>query len=115
VVSPGRDVSGDSIGRKEVLSGGPRNALRVRGREITLSRLKEPIVNLEENIGKTVGRVRPVDYDRLVAQSRALMPRLPFPKGVYRFKSFEEANEWTEKHILAAAIKKRHGRQTNKI
>jgi hypothetical protein len=61
--------------------------------------VKEPVTNLQENIGKTVGRVRPVDYDQLVEMAKSLMPRLPFPKGVYRFKSFEEANEWTEKHI----------------
>jgi hypothetical protein len=76
--------------------------------------VKDPIVNLEENIGKTVGRVRPIDYDRLVEMAEAIMPGLPFPKGVYRFKSFEEANEWTEKHILAAAIKKQVARQKEK-
>jgi hypothetical protein len=76
--------------------------------------VKEPIINLQENIGKTVGRVRPVDYDSLVEQACALMPRLPFPKGVYRFKTFEEANEWMDRHILAAAIKKHRDRQTKK-
>jgi hypothetical protein len=81
--------------------------LRAIGGEVRLGQVKEPIINLQENIGKTVGRVRPVDYDRLVENARALMPRLPFPKGVYKFKSFEEADEWMEKHILAAAIKKR--------
>jgi hypothetical protein len=76
--------------------------------------VKEPGVNLQENIGKTVGRARPIDYDQLVEVADAIMPRLPFPKGVYRFKSFEEANEWTEKHILAAAIKKLAARQKEK-
>jgi hypothetical protein len=89
-----------------------RNALRLAGCGITVAKVKEPVVNIEENIGKTVGRVRPVDYNRLVEQARVLMPRLPFPKGVYRFKSFEEADEWMEKHILAAAIKKHRARQT---
>jgi hypothetical protein len=68
--------------------------------------VKQTIVNVEEEPGKIVGRVRPIDYDRLVEMAAGIMPRLPFPKGVYRFKTFEEANEWTEKHILAAAIKK---------
>jgi hypothetical protein len=74
--------------------------------------VKEPIINLQEKIGKTVGRVRPVDYNRLVANARALMPRLPFPKGVYKFNSFEEADEWMDKHMVAAAIKKLRDRQT---
>jgi hypothetical protein len=76
--------------------------------------VKEPIINLDERIGKTVGIVRPVNYDRMVRMAESIMPRLPFPKGVYRFKSFEEANEWTEKHILAAAIKKYAARQKEK-
>lgn len=70
---------------------------------------------MEENIGKTVARVRRIDYDRLVELTEAIMPRSPFPKGVYRFKSFEEANEWKEKHILAAAIKKHVARRNEKM
>jgi hypothetical protein len=91
-----------------------RNALRRITSRSTLIVVKEPVINLQENIGKTVGRVRPIDYDSLVEMTDAIMPRLPFPKGVYRFKSFEEANEWTEKHILAAAIKKYAARQNAK-
>jgi hypothetical protein len=76
------------------------------------------IVNLEETPGKTVGRIRPrtlADYDWMVDQADALLGRLPFPKGVYRFRSFEEANAWKEKYILEAAVKKyreRHGSPT---
>jgi hypothetical protein len=76
--------------------------------------VKTPIVNLEEHIGKTVGKTRPVNYERLVESAKAIMPQLPFPKGVYRFKSFEEANEWTDKQILAAAVRKHRGRRTEK-
>ena len=70
--------------------------------------MKPPVVNLEEQIGKTVGRIPEgaADYARLTATADALMPRLPFPKGVYRFRSFEEADAWTEQHILRAARKK---------
>jgi len=70
-----------------------------------------PIVNLEEKPAKVVGRnaTEPQDYDRLVAAARVLMPRLPFPKGVFRFRTHEEANAWTDHHILQAAIKKRRG------
>jgi hypothetical protein len=72
-----------------------------------------PVINLEEQPGKTVGRIRssPENYDRLVEAAEALMPRLPFPKGVYRFRTFEEANTWTEQHILNAAVRKNRGRQ----
>ena len=54
--------------------------------------MSEPIINMEEQPGKTVGRIRsaPENYDRLVKASRELMPRLPFPKGVYRFRTHEK-------------------------
>jgi hypothetical protein len=73
-----------------------------------LARVMKPVVNVEETPGKVVGRnyARPGDYDQLVRASRSLMPRLPFPKGVYRFRTFEEADAWTEKHILQAALNK---------
>jgi hypothetical protein len=73
--------------------------------------MPDTIINLEETPGKTVGRIRAVDYDRMVDNAMAIMPRLPFPKGVYRFRSFDEANAWTEKHILEAAIKRNRARQ----
>lgn len=68
----------------------------------------QPIVNLEEHPGKVVGRraVSLEDYDRLVDASLALQRRLPFPKGVYRFRTYEEADEWTDQHMLKAALRK---------
>jgi hypothetical protein len=82
------------------------------GRHFTVPLVK-PIVNMEETPGKTVGRVAAAvrDYDRLVAASESIMPRLPFPKGVYRFRTFEEADAWTEQHLLRAALKKSRARQ----
>lgn len=76
-------------------------------------KVSTPIINLEETPGKTVGRAnaRLQDYDRLVEAAEAIMPRLPFPKGVYKFRSFEEANAWTDKHILEAAVKRNRARQ----
>jgi len=73
----------------------------------------QPVVNLEEFPGKIVGRTGAagIDYDRLVEASQALMPRLPFPKGVFRFRTYEEADAWTEQHILRAALKKARGHQ----
>lgn len=63
------------------------------------------VLNLEETAGKTVGNnvAGAADYDRLVDAAESMMPRLPFPKGVHRFRSFEEADAWMEQHILRAA------------
>ncbi len=73
----------------------------------------KPIVNLEESPGKTVGRntSRPGDYERLAKTSQAMMPRLPFPKGVFRFRTHEEADAWTDQHILTAALEKARAHQ----
>ena len=72
--------------------------------------LMDPIVNLEEKPGKVVGKVRrrtPAQtLDWLVAQFHAMGLKLPYPKGVYRFKTFEEANQWDWDHIMEAAKKK---------
>jgi hypothetical protein len=75
--------------------------------------MNAPRVNVEEVPGKTVGSraSEPVDYDRLVDAAEGIMPRLPFPKGVYRFRSFEEADAWTEMHILRAARTKDRSRR----
>ncbi len=75
--------------------------------------MKRPVVNLEEKIGKVVGKnvSGAVDYDRMVAAAKEIMPRLPFPKGVFRFKSFEEADAWTNHYILKAAREKNRARQ----
>ena len=74
----------------------------------------KPVVNLEENPGKVVGRdsARPDDYDRLLESGKGILPRLPYPKGVYRFRTHEEADAWTEHHILQAALKKARARQS---
>ena len=70
----------------------------------------KPIAELQQLPGKTVGRVRPIEYDSLVEMAEGIMPRLPYPKGVYRFRSFEEANSWKNQHILQAAVKKSRAR-----
>ena len=75
----------------------------------------EPIVNLEETPGKVVGKIprrTPADaIDRMVHEFHSLGLKLPFPKGVYRFKTFEEADEWETKHMLEAAKKSFHARR----
>jgi hypothetical protein len=67
----------------------------------------EPFVNLEENIGKVVGRRKPpkdplMSYMRSAEESRRWKaafgtPRIP--KGLYRFKTHEEADAWLWKMI----------------
>ena len=79
------------------------------------ARAMEPIVNLEETPGKVVGRIRrrsPAEFlERMGKLFQSMGVRLPFPKGVYRFKTFEEADEWEMKHRIAAALKRSRERQ----
>lgn len=65
------------------------------------------VINIDETIGKTVGRRRP-PVDALEAglamqrTSLALMSALGHklaPRGVYRFHTHEEADEWMLKNI----------------
>jgi hypothetical protein len=65
-----------------------------------------PVTNLDEPIGKIVGRRRPPanplqvahsNREAAVAWMKALPARMP-PRGVYRFKSHEEADLWMKKH-----------------
>ena len=74
----------------------------------TVAGVMEPIVNLAEQPGKVVGRRGALsgNHDRLVRNAAALMPRLPYPKGVFRFRTHEEADAWTNEHILRAALQK---------
>jgi len=70
----------------------------------------EPIINLEETLGKVVGKIprrTPFEaYDRMVKQFESLGLKLPYPKGVFRFQTFEEADAWELKHRIAAAVKR---------
>lgn len=62
----------------------------------------EPIVNLEETPGKVVGRRRPPsDALSLAGETRADMEAwhrafraASLPRGVYRFRTHEEADTW---------------------
>lgn len=64
-----------------------------------------PVINMEEKIGKTVGRrTAPkdgfkyaMDLQRTANQLMKSWGRGICPKGVYRFKSHEEADEWLMK------------------
>ena len=78
----------------------------------------DPNVNLQEKPGKVVGNIRrrpPAQtLDWLVAQFHAMGLKLPYPKGVYRFKTFEEANAWDWDHIMEAAKKKFRDRRNSR-
>ena len=78
----------------------------------------EPIVNLEEKIGKMVGKMprrTPAQaIDHSVRQFEGMGLKLPYPKGVYRFRTFEEADAWEWKHMMEAAKKKFRARQNQK-
>jgi hypothetical protein len=59
------------------------------------------VINVGEKIGKTVGRRVPVDsgkygagLQRLANEVNRTMRRGICPKGVYRFRSHEEADAW---------------------
>jgi hypothetical protein len=63
----------------------------------------KPLVNLEERIGKVVGRRSPapntLELTKAQRKSDSIAWRkakqgLGVPKGVYRFKTHEEADEW---------------------
>jgi hypothetical protein len=65
-----------------------------------------PMVNIDEKIGKTVGRRRVVDPMIVAPGDRArkremqkagFFPR--FPKGVFKFRSFEKADAWMMHHM----------------
>ena len=77
--------------------------------------MMEPIINLEETPGKVVGKIprrTPAEaVERMVRQFHSLGLKLPFPKGVYRFKTFEEADAWEMKHMIEAAKKGSHARR----
>lgn len=65
-----------------------------------------PVINVEEFIGKTVGRrVPPRDPLRISDSNKAnaiawkkAFPYRGAPRGVYRFNTHEEANAWMMKH-----------------
>jgi hypothetical protein len=70
--------------------------------------MTEPTINLDELIGKRVGHPGPASpeeaHARLLRTARPITGGMTqYPRGVFRFKTHEEANEWTRKHIRKAA------------
>ena len=65
-----------------------------------------PVVNIDEKIGKTVGRRRIKDsliygfgLQKSLARIREDAPFPRFPKGVFKFRSFEEADAWMMRYL----------------
>ncbi|MDP9292318.1 MAG: hypothetical protein M3O82_08140 [Verrucomicrobiota bacterium] len=68
--------------------------------------MKHPVINVEETIGKTVGRrvIRDgfrygMGMQRLAVQMQKTFGGPRFPKGVFRFQSFEDADAWMMKYM----------------
>lgn len=66
-----------------------------------------PVVNIEDSVGKVVGRRKPAS--RLVASpqeteaNRQWASTVFFPRikpGIYKFKSHEEADQWLLDHSI---------------
>ena len=73
----------------------------------------EPVINIEDPVGKTVGSRRPPDPLSLRGQTkedkRAWHRALPssfVAKGVFRFHSHEEADEWMLRMMTRVPTKK---------
>jgi len=73
--------------------------------------MKHHVVNVEEKIGKTVGRrvlrdgwEYAMGMQKVAGQLQKSFGAPRFPKGVYRFNSFEEADAWTMKYLTAKRL-----------
>lgn len=68
------------------------------------------VINIDDPAGKAVGRRRPVNplcseaysIQRTKDWQEALPVKFP-PKGVFRFKTHEEANQWMRKNTRVKA------------
>ena len=70
-----------------------------------------PVINVEETIGKTVGKRKPpssLEQARRIQEDGSKIYRSQqfqvCPKGVYRFHSHEEADEWMRQMTIRRAI-----------
>lgn len=71
----------------------------------------KPIINLEDPVGKIVGQRRaPADalnyalgLNKMLGQLGRSLGHKPMPKGVYRFRTHEEADEWLMKYYIRRA------------
>lgn len=70
-------------------------------------RYYRPVVNIQDNVGKVVGRrqpPKPVNVQYMAADIFSMNGYPVSPgKGVYRFKTFEEADQWNKEMNQARA------------
>lgn len=74
--------------------------------------MKEPLINFEEKIDRFVGRrIKTPDSLKMGMQLQSLGAELHksfklrwCPKGVYRFKTHEEADEWMTKMLARSGM-----------
>jgi hypothetical protein len=67
----------------------------------------KPIINMDEKIGKTVGRRVPpkdpfeyaMDLQGTLGELQKTFRSVGVPRGVYRFHTHEEADEWMLKML----------------
>jgi hypothetical protein len=68
----------------------------------------EPIINLDDPVGKTVGRRRaPSDslgYALGLQKTLNTLAPLRVPRGVYRFRTYEEADAWLMDHTIRKRV-----------
>ena len=63
----------------------------------------KPIINLDDPVGKVVGKRRPsassLDYAFGLQKTMNELVSMQIPRGVYRFRSHEEADAWLMDHM----------------
>jgi hypothetical protein len=69
--------------------------------------VQHPLINIEERIGKTVGRrvlrdgfAYGMGMQKLAGELAQTFKHPRFTRGVFKFKSFEEADAWAMKHLI---------------
>lgn len=76
--------------------------------------MKQPFVNVEEKIDRFVGRRAPepnslragMQLQETAAQLHQSFKHRWMPKGVYRFKTHEEADEWMIQMLARSGLPK---------
>jgi hypothetical protein len=62
-----------------------------------------PAINSDESIGRTVGRRKPptdsLAYATGLQRTLGSLGKIPVKRGVYRFRTHEEADRWLMDHL----------------
>ena len=81
---------------------------------LIVSGVEQPFINLEEKIDRVVGRrvgrtdelKNGMQLQRLAVELHRSLGHRWAPKGVYRFKTHEEADEWMNRMLARSQIHK---------